>query len=198
MEIRLSTLKLMGALLLILLFVLLLAGFLSPMLNTISVTPAADPTSSPDGEAITRQHAAAAFAAALYTVDYNDEAAWLADYRSSAYYAVFDTVIRKGLWPLFFDHFTQTTATVKSASLFYEEKAESKGQIWKVDLTLDEEWPASPLQPSNPKSLYGFPWPQGRAVTVYVLVYKNPRTAAWEVYAVLEQVQAENFKAGGY
>jgi len=197
MEISLGTLKKIGVMFLAFLLVLFLASIFLPYVIPAKVEPTPTPTVSPVGEVGTKQNIAATFAAALYTIDYNNESAWLANYSQHPFYTMFDMVLKPGIWKTFFDNFTKTTATVKKAELFYEEKSEPNGQLWKIDLTLDKPWPASPLQPSNPKSMIGFPWPNGTEVTVYVFVSKNMNTSNWEIYSVLEQAQAENMKAGG-
>lgn len=196
MEISLGTLKKIGVMILAFVLVLFLASIFLPYVIPAKVEPTPTPTANPVGEKGTPNNQAGSFAAALYTVNCDSDAAWLADYKSQPYYTTFEMLVKPAIWPHIFKNFIKTTATVKNSELFWEGKTLSE-QIWKVDLTLDQDWPANPLPPSNPESIYGFPWPSGKEVTAYILVAQNKDKTTWEVQAVLEQAQAENMKKGG-
>ncbi len=170
----------------------------SPVPTTEVIKPSQETQNNSTVGSPDAQMAAEAFAAALYTVDYQkDQAVWLSDYKTHAFYVLFDAMLKPALWTHIASHSIVSTAKAQNSEFYYEEKADTKGQIWKVEVTLDQAWPENPLPPSNPQSLFGFPWPDSTEVTVYILVSNTRNPSEWEVYGVFEQAQAENIKKQG-
>lgn len=142
------------------------------------LAPAASPTAA---NTIPPEQAAVTFTRAFYTVDYRDQAAWLATLKplaTEAGYGYIQHAFVPALWPQLTTAQTVTTPDQVQAQDAGLRRAGKNWQIRAVAVTVTPPWPSM----------------KQADFTAFVLLEQDPTTQAWLFMAFLSESEVQDFQ----